>query len=127
MPGPRVRESMRLGKPFWLIGGGLSFAAGAVGIALPILPTVPFFLLAAFCFSRSHPAWAERLYNHPTYGAPMRDWRDKRSISRKAKLSAIAAMAIGVGFTGLTVGWPWVLISLAVLVICGGWLWTRPE
>lgn len=118
---------MRLAKPFWLAGGSLAFALGTLGVALPVVPTVPFYLLAAFCFARSHPAWAERLYNHPVYGAPMRDWRDRRTISRKAKLAAIAAMAIGVGFTGLTVGWPWVLISASVLAICGTWIWTRRE
>lgn len=114
-------------RPFWLAGGILSFAVGTVGIALPILPTVPFYLLAAFCFSRSHPAWAERLHNHPHYGKHLREWRDRRAISRKGKLSAIAAMSAGVLFTAFTVGFPWALISLGVLAICGPWIWTRNE
>lgn len=121
---PQDRSPLRLA---WLAAGGLSFAAGTIGIALPILPTVPFYLLAAFCFSQSHPAWAERLYNHPTYGKAMREWRDRRVISRKAKWSSIAAMTAGVGFTWFTVGWPYVLISGAVLAICGTWIWTRRE
>lgn len=107
--------------------GLLSLALALVGIALPILPTVPFLLLAAFCFARSRPEWAQRLYDHPRYGPAMRDWRDRRAIGRRAKISAIVAMAAGVGFTWLTVGWPWVLISVAVLAICGTWIWTRAE
>lgn len=102
-------------------------ALAAVGIALPIMPTVPFMLLAAFCFARSRPEWAQRLYNDPLYGAQMRNWRDRRAIGRKAKISAIAAMAAGVVFTWFSIGWPWVLVSVAVLVICGTWIATRPE
>jgi uncharacterized protein len=91
------------------------------------MPTVPFLLVAAFCFARSRPDWAERLYTHPQYGAQMRDWRDRRAIGRKAKYASIGAMAAGVAFTFFTVGWPWVLISIAILVTVGPWIWTRPE
>jgi len=122
MPGAR-----RIPRHLWLACGITAFLLGAVGIALPILPTVPFFLLAAFCFARSHPEWARRLYEHPRYGPAMSEWRDRRAIGRKAKISAVLAMSIGVAFTWLTIGWPWVLISVAVLVIAGSWICTRPE
>ena len=39
----------------WLICGFVALTAGLVGVALPILPTVPFLLLAVFCFARSRP------------------------------------------------------------------------
>ena len=53
--------------------------------------------------------------------------RDRRAIPRRAKVSAVLAMSAGVGFTWFTVGWPWVLISLAVLAIAGTWICTRNE
>ena len=107
--------------------GLASLGAGIVGIALPLLPTVPFLILAAFCFARSNPEWADRLHNHPRYGHHLREWRDRRAISRKGKVAALTAMSAGVIFTLLTVGFPLVLISVAVLVLVGPWIWTRAE
>ena len=114
-------------KTLYLAGGFVSLGLGIVGIALPIMPTVPFLLLAAFCFARSHPAWEQRLLEHPHYGQSLRDWRERQAISHRAKIGAIVAMAAGVGFTWFTVGWPWVTISAAVLVVSGSWIWTRNE
>ena len=114
-------------RAIYMACGLSSLGAGLVGIALPILPTVPFLILAAFCFARSNPAWAERLHSHPKYGHHLRDWRDRRAISRKGKLSAIFAMAVGVVFTFFTLGFPLVLISLAALLLVGPWIWTRAE
>lgn len=114
-------------RQLYLAGGLVALALGAIGVALPIMPTVPFLLLAAFCFARSHPEWEARLLDHPHYGPSLRDWRERRAISRKAKIAAITAMAVGVGFTWLAVGWPWVMISVAVLTVCGTWIWTRNE
>jgi uncharacterized protein len=113
-------------RPLYLAGGLLSVGLGVIGAFLPIVPTVPFLLLAAFCFARSNPVWEQRLLDHPQYGAQLRDWRE-RAISRPAKLAAVGAMSVGVLFTWLTIGWPWVLISLAVLGIAGTWICTRNE
>ena len=122
MPAPKG-----FARHLWLSAGLTAFAVGTVGIALPLLPTVPFYLLAAFCFARSRPEWAERLHNHPRYGPPLREWRDRRAIGRRAKISALIAMAVGVVATWFALGWPWALIPLAVMAISGTWIWTRAE
>ncbi|ODU67837.1 MAG: hypothetical protein ABT11_18875 [Novosphingobium sp. SCN 66-18] len=116
-----------MGRHLWT-GAGLAFVAiGAVGAFLPLLPTVPFLLLAAFCFAKGNPAWEQRLLDHPKYGPALRQWRERRAISRRAKKAALLAMAISVGITALTAGWPWVLIPAAVMAISGTWIWTRAE
>jgi len=114
-------------RHLWRIAGLSAVGLGVVGAFLPILPTVPFLLLAAFCFARSNPAWEQRLLDHPTYGPSLRQWRERRAISRPAKVSAIGAMAVGAVVTWITLGWPWVLISLAILTCSGLWIWTRNE
>ncbi|MEQ1540008.1 MAG: YbaN family protein, partial [Sphingorhabdus sp.] len=55
-------------RPLYLTGGIVSTVLGVVGIFLPIMPTVPFLILAAFCFARSDPALEARILNHPVYG-----------------------------------------------------------
>lgn len=120
-------ESRGVARHLWLAGGVLSFATGAIGIALPLLPTVPFWLLAIFCFARSRPEWADRLYAHPRYGESLRQWRDRRAIGRRAKLAALTAMAASVAVTWATLGWRWALVPLTVMAVSGTWIWTRTE
>ena len=114
-------------RRLYLAAGLLFVALGAIGAVLPIIPTVPFLLLAAFCFARSNPEWERRIIEHPTWGPQIRDWRERRAIARKAKIAAIATLVAGVGFTWVTLGHPWVWISVSVLVVIGGWIATRNE
>ena len=107
---------------------GLGFVGiGAVGAFLPLLPTVPFLLLAVFCFAKGNPAWEARLLAHSKWGPPLIEWRTRRAIPRRAKKAALTAMAISVAITALTAGWPWLLIPLAVMAFSGTWIWTRAE
>lgn len=50
---------MNIKKAFFIVLGCLSLGLGAVGAVLPILPTFPFLMLAAFCFAKS----SEKLHN----------------------------------------------------------------
>ncbi len=114
-------------RPLYTCLGILCVAMGAVGAALPIMPTVPFLLLAVYFFARSNPEWEQKILDHPHWGPQVLDWRERRAISRKAKTAAILAMSVGAVFTYFTLGAPWYYISIAVLVIAGGWIATRNE
>ncbi len=111
----------------YLAGGLISVGLGLVGAFLPIMPTVPFLLLAAFCFARSNPAWEKRILDHPQWGPQVLDWRERRAISRSSKMMAIGAMTTGVVFTYFALGAPYVYVSLAILLISGSWIATRNE
>ncbi|MFC0205900.1 YbaN family protein [Novosphingobium soli] len=117
----------RISRPLWIAGGLFFVGLGTLGMFVPLLPTVVFYLLAAWCFSKSHPEWAERLYAHPRYGPHLVAWRDRGAVSRKGKVAATAMMALSVGVVALTVGGWWTLIPVAVLASVGTWIWTRPE
>ena len=114
-------------RRLYLAGGIVSVGLGAIGAFLPIMPTVPFLLLAVYCFARSNPEWEQRILDHPHWGPQVRDWRERRAISRRAKTMAIGAMTAGAVFTWYTLGHPWYLISIAILVIAGSWIATRNE
>ena len=114
-------------RRLYLAAGLLFTAFGAIGAVLPIIPTVPFLLVAVFCFARSNPEWERKIIEHPHWGPQIQDWRERRAINRRAKVIAIATLSAGVGFTWFTLGHPWVWISVAALVIVGGWIATRNE
>ena len=77
----------------FLVSGLTSTLIGLVGIFVPLLPTTPFLILAAFCFARSSPAWEEWMLSHPKIGPAIVAWRDHRAIPRQGKLAATAVLA----------------------------------
>jgi uncharacterized membrane protein YbaN (DUF454 family) len=111
----------------YLLLGLLSVAIGAVGAFLPLLPTVPFMLLAAFFFARSSPRLERRLLEHPTVGPHIFAWRSRGAISRNGKRAALIAFAISVIVGLVVLPLPWAFVPLLVALICGSWIWTRPE
>ena len=110
----------------YLLLGFLALALGGLGILLPLLPTVPFMLLAAFFFAKSSPRLEAWLLEHPGFGPHIRDWRDRRAVSRAGKRGAILAFAasaiVGLIFLPL----PWSLVPLAAALIGGTWIARRP-
>jgi uncharacterized protein len=78
---------------FYLAFGWLCVGLGVLGIIMPILPTTPFLILAVWSFSRSSPALAEKLRNHPLAGPYIRAWQDHGAIPTKAKGLAIIMMS----------------------------------
>ena len=114
-------------RPLWTIAGVICFILGWIGLILPMMPGFVFLLGAVFCFARGHPAWEQRMLEHPVYGPPLRDWRERRVISRKAKKSALLFMAIAGAITSFVVGFPMALLPAGSLTLVGIWIWTRAE
>ena len=114
-------------RRLYLTAGFISVALGVFGAFVPLMPTVAFLILAAFCFARSSPELEARLLNHPRYGAQLTAWREKGVVGRKAKWSATAAFVVSITIGFLTLALPWSLIPVGVSLLIGGWLWSRPE
>jgi uncharacterized membrane protein YbaN (DUF454 family) len=107
--------------------GLLALGAAGVGVVMPLLPTVPFLLLAAFCFARSNPEWERRIVEHPRFGGAIRDWRERRAIGAKAK--AAAAVALGASAMGglILLDYPWSLAPIVAASVAGAWIMSRPS
>jgi hypothetical protein len=107
--------------------GFASLALGAAGVVLPLLPTVPFVLLAAYFFARSSPRLEARLLDHPRFGPHIRAWRERGAISRKGKRAALAAFAFSAVLGFVLLPFPWLLVPAVAALIGGSWIATRPE
>jgi uncharacterized membrane protein YbaN (DUF454 family) len=116
-------------RPLYLAAGWLCLGLGFLGIFLPLLPTTPFALLAAFCFSRSSTRLHHWLINQPTFGPIIRDWNQHGVIRPRMKWVSIAMILLMIGYPVLCR--PLALsIRLALIVIAGGvigFIWSRPS
>jgi hypothetical protein len=111
----------------YLCLGFASVALGTAGIVLPLLPTVPFMLLAAFFFARSSPRLEAWIVDHPRFGAHVRAWRERGAIGPGGKRGALFAFALSAVLGFVLLPSPWPLAPLAAALIGGSWIATRPD
>ncbi|MCB2052475.1 MAG: YbaN family protein [Novosphingobium sp.] len=114
-------------RKIYLAGGVAAVCLAIIGIILPIVPTVPFLILAAWCFGKSNPLWEQRLLRHPHYGPHIRAWRERRAVARIGKWGATGAFAVSIVIGMFVLTWPWVAIPPGVAVLVLLWLWSRPD
>lgn len=81
-------------KILFVIFGFICVGLGVIGIFLPLLPTTPFLLLAAFLFSKSSGRFYHWLLNHKIVGAYIRDYREKRGIALRIKIFSLSLLWI---------------------------------
>ena len=115
-------------KMLWLLAGLTSVAIGAIGVVVPLLPTTPFLLVAAFAFARSSTRLNRWLREHRSFGPLIENWHRDGSIDRKVKRTAIIVILITPVITWLF-GVPLWLIAgqLAVLSAAAIFILTRPS
>lgn len=94
--------------------GCLSLFLGILGIFLPLLPTVPFLLLTAYCFARSSSRLYNWLMNHKTLGSYIYNYQTYRAVTRKTKVLAIAFLwgSLGISMSLLPGLYSCLLLSL---------------
>ncbi len=95
-------------------------------MVLPLLPTTPFVLLAAYCYSQGSARYEQWLLAHPRFGPMVRDWRNQHAVPLRAKQFAWITMAISSGiawwFMPTNIGWvPGVCCALVAV-----WMWRLP-
>lgn len=101
---------------------------GILGIFLPVLPTTPFILLAAWAAARSSPRLLAWLEEHTVFGPMIRDWRRGGVVRRRAKWVATAVMSASGAYLLLSSHPRWAAwLAIACMSTVAVWLWRRPE
>jgi uncharacterized membrane protein YbaN (DUF454 family) len=118
----------RAARITWLVVGLLALALGAIGIALPLLPTTPFVLVAAFAFAQSSEKLHQWLLDHNVFGPLIDNWQRHGAISRRAKVLSVVSMAALLLISLAMAAPPAVIIAqLVVLGAAALFILTRPE
>jgi uncharacterized membrane protein YbaN (DUF454 family) len=110
----------------WLLAGALSLGLGFIGIFVPLLPTTPFVLLAALCFSRGSSRCEQWLLNHKLFGPLVRDWRATRAVPLRAKQLASVMMALGSLMAAFRLPPHLAWLPAACCACVAWWLWHLP-
>ena len=106
----------------------LALGIGFVGVVLPLIPTVPLILLAAFCFARSSTVMHDWLVDHRVFGPSIRNWRENGAISLKGKRLATVSIVFVIGIS-VILGIPTRALMLQLIALGGTllFIWKRPS
>lgn len=106
--------------------GVIALLLGAIGVAVPGLPTTPFVLIAGACFVRASPRAHAWLLRNRTFGPMLREWERHRSVSRRVKRVGLVSMGLtAAASTWFLAGQPWLqgLVLFGVMLGTATVLW----
>ena len=104
-----------LKKKIYICIGLLSVALGIIGAFLPVMPTVPFLLVALFCFERSSKKYHDMILNNKYFGKVLRDYYEGKGLTTSVKIKAILFLSCGIGFSFYKVQHLYLRIMLVVI------------
>lgn len=115
-------------RPIWTAAGLLSLGTGIVGIFLPVIPTTPLVLLAAFCFGKGSPRLRRWILSHRRWGPMIQDWEATGAIPRSAKYLACGLMAATFAIS-VWVGLPFFALAIqgSGMAIGAAYVLSRPD
>lgn len=104
--------SATLKSRLFIAAGSISLGIGIVGIVVPLLPTTPFLLLAAYCYSRGSRRLHNRLLSNRLIGSYLRNYLEGKAMSLKAKIWSISILWGVIGCTAV-----FVIDSLVIRIV----------
>ena len=115
-----------LKKKLYIAFGFLVVALAIIGVFIPSLPTVPFLLVALFCFERSSKKYHDMIMNNKYFGPVLQDYYSGKGLTSSVKIKAISFLSCGMAFSiykiqnlhariGLALVWLGVAIHIILL------------
>ena len=89
---PQKNKEKKGFRRLWNVAGTISVGIGIAGVFLPLLPTVPLFLLAGFCYWRGSPRFYNRLISFGPVGRLIDNFQRGKGLPAKMKSRAIVFM-----------------------------------
>ncbi|GAA5009570.1 YbaN family protein [Acinetobacter puyangensis] len=132
-PDHKIGKQPKLAKSAiirWLciILAWLCIALGTLGIVIPGLPTIDFYILAGFFAAKGSQRLHYWIYHNRFIGPLLQQWHEHRSIPRKVKYISLISMSFAAALMIWKVPHPWfVWITIGCMVLVQVWLWTRSE
>jgi hypothetical protein len=123
-----VRSRSPVARVLWLALALLCAGVALVGVVVPVLPSAPFALVAAYGAARGSTRFHAWLLGHRSLGPLIRDWELHRAVSRRAKRLALAVMVLS-GLASVLLAPSPAIAAAAVVALASAatWLWLRPE
>jgi uncharacterized membrane protein YbaN (DUF454 family) len=103
-------------RQIWFICGLISTGLGIAGYILPVMPGTTFIIIALYCFARSNEKWYYKLLNNKYFGQTLRDFKEGKGMSFKAKISALLCIIFSITISCFFASNIYVLFFL---IICG--------
>ena len=88
-----------LKKKLYIAFGFLAVALAIIGVFIPGLPTVPFLLVALFCFERSSKKYHDMIMNNKYFGPVLQDYYSGKGLTPSVKIKAILFLSCGMAFS----------------------------
>jgi uncharacterized membrane protein YbaN (DUF454 family) len=108
----------RITRFLWVGGGTICVVMAVAGIFLPLLPTTPFLLLAAFLYSRGSKRFHGWLLGNRWFGDYLRRYREHRSMTRRHKVFTLTLLWVVVGLSAaFVVAQWWARLLLAIVAV----------
>jgi uncharacterized membrane protein YbaN (DUF454 family) len=112
----------------WRALAVFSIVLAVIGAVLPVMPTVPFLLMAAWAAGKGWPALEAWMLGHRSMGPVIRRWRTRRAVPRRAKWLATGMMSCSALFMQFSPLPPAVRLGVpAVMALVLLWLWRQPD
>lgn len=125
----KTSKSHPILQPLWVLSGVFALILGIVGAFLPLLPTTPLIILAAFCFSKGSHRLHSWILARKGFGPMIRNWETYGIIPLKAKLLATLMIITMVGYAlWFKVEVLGLRIAIVLTILCTlAYIWTRPS